>query len=331
MYTTANNEEILVVDGHIHFWDAREQNYKNHYGKTFIDTFWAGHTGMTPAELQYDYEQFLYYGVERAAKDLFEDGHVDYAITLPTDLREFFVNGFNTIEQCSEFHLAYPDKVILNGRMDPRDGKDGLVKLEREHEKWKFKGVKIYTAEWRGNSRGYKLSSKLVKPYMDKCLELGIHIIHIHKGPTIHPLHLDAFDVRDVDHVATDYPDLTFVIDHCGMPRIDDFCFIATQEPNVLGGLALIPSFIHRRPKYFAEMMADLLYFLGPDRLIFGSDYAITSPGWIVEKFMEFEFNDEMAQEAGTQLTLEVKRKLLGLNAAKLYGLAVPEGMGLDS
>ena len=108
------------------------------------------------------------------------------------------------------------------------------------------------------------------------------------------------------------------------MPRIDDFCWIAGQEPNVIGGLALIPSFIHARPKYFAQMLSDLLYFLGPDRLVFGSDYGITSPKWIVEQFMAYEFPDDIAREAGTQLTLEVKRKILGLNAARLYDLPVP-------
>jgi predicted TIM-barrel fold metal-dependent hydrolase len=70
-------------------------------------------------------------------------------------------------------------------------------------------------------------------------------------------------------------------------------------------------------------MMADLLFFLGPDRLIFGSDYGITSPKWIVEQFMAYQFPDELAQEAGTQLTMEVKRKILGLNAAKLYDIEV--------
>jgi predicted TIM-barrel fold metal-dependent hydrolase len=108
------------------------------------------------------------------------------------------------------------------------------------------------------------------------------------------------------------------------MPRIDDFCWIASQEPNVYGGLALIPSFIHARPRYFASMLTDLLWFLGPDRLIFGSDYAITSPKWIVEHFVDFELSEESAREAGTALTLDVKAKILGLNAAKLYGIPVP-------
>ncbi len=325
MYVTQSGEKVFVVDGHTHLWDARPANRRNRYGLCFIESFWGSHVGMTPPEDRWDFERFLHYGVEGAAKDLFEEGYVDVAIMLPTYLHDFFVHGFNTIDQCAALKEAFPDRVILNGRFDPRDGARGLDRLEEDHARWHFKGVKLYTAEWNGVSKGYSLRDDFIAPYMEKCIELGIEIIHVHKGPTIHPLNLDAFDVHDVDYVATAFPDLKFVVDHCGMPRIDDFCWIAGQEPNVYGGLALIPSFIHARPKYFAQMLADLLYFLGPNRLIFGSDYGITSPKWIIEKFMDYEFPDDLAREAQTQLTLDVKRKILGLNAAKLYGLTLPE------
>ena len=323
MYVTETGEQVLVIDGHVHLWDARPANRRNRYGFTFIDSFWGSHVGMTPPERRWEFERFLHYGVDGAVQDLFVDGHVDAAIMLPTYLRDFFVDGFNTVEQCAALKQALPDRIILDGRFDPRDGTEGLERLEAEHARWGFQGVKLYTAEWNGASRGYTLRDDIIAPYMELCRKLGIRNIHVHKGPTIHPLNLDAFDVRDVDYVATAFPDLNFVVDHCGMPRTDDFCWIAGQEPNVYGGLALIPSFIHARPRYFANMLADLLYFLGPDRLIFGSDYGITSPGWIVEKFMAFQFDDETAREAGHELTLDVKRKILGLNAARLYGLDV--------
>ena len=270
------------------------------------------------------WERFLYYGVDGAAKDLFVDGHCDMAIMLPTYLYAFYNKGFNTTEQCSALKDAYPEKVILAGRIDPREGTRGLEQLEADHERWKFRSVKIYTAEWFGDSKGYSLKEDSVGFYMEKCRALGIDIIHIHKGPTIHPLNIDAFDVRDVDDIATAFPDLKFVIDHCGIPRVDEFCWIANQEPNVYGGLSVVSAFIYARPRYFASLMADLLFFLGPDRLIFGTDYGIHSPKWIVEHFANFEFDDEMAREAGTQFTLDVKAKILGLNAARLYDIPVP-------
>jgi len=330
MFRTQSGAEIFVVDTHCHVWDARPENVRNRNGQMFIDTFYGAHKALTPSGQLWTAEQFAYQGAEKAAHDLFVEGFVDVAVMLPVYLNDFFVHGFNTVTQCGALKSMHPDKVVLNGRIDPREGDRGLDQLEKDVEKWGFTGVKLYTGEWNGASRGYTMKDPFVQTYLDKCRELGVHKIHIHKGPTTHPLDYDAFDVRDIDYIATNNPDLTFVIDHCGMPRIDDFCFVAGQEPNVYGGLALVLSYINARPKYFARMMSDLLFWVGPDRLLFGSDYAITSPNWIIEKFMAFEFDDETAQEAGTQLTLDVKRKILGLNAAKLYGIDVPEAQRLD-
>ncbi|WP_421726277.1 amidohydrolase family protein [Bauldia sp.] len=325
MYQTEDGKKLFVVEGHAHLWDARQENRRNRYGTTFIDVFWNGHKGLTPTNQIWPRDRFDYYGVENAAKDLFEDGYCDQAILLPTYLYAFYKHGFNTTEQCSALKEAYPEKVILAGRIDPREGTAGLDQLEADHARWGFRSVKMYTAEWLGDSKGYSLKEDSVHAYLDKCRQLGIDIIHVHKGPTIHPLNMDAFDVHDVDDVATAYPDLKFVVDHCGIPRIDDFCWIANQEPNVYGGLSVVSAFIYRRPRYFAEMMCDLLWFLGPDRLIFGSDYGIYSPKWIVEKFMDFTFDNATAMEAGTQLSLDVKAKILGLNAARLYDIPVPD------
>jgi hypothetical protein len=126
MYVTESGQKVFVVDGHIHLWDARPENRRNRYGLTFIESFWGSHVGMTPDEQRWNFDRFCYYGIEGAAKDLFVDGYVDAAIMLPTNLRDFYVEGFNTIEQCSAFKNAYPEKVVLNGRFDPRDGQKGL-------------------------------------------------------------------------------------------------------------------------------------------------------------------------------------------------------------
>ena len=70
--------------------------------------------------------------------------------------------------------------------------------------------------------------------------------------------------------------------------------------------------------------MANLLFWLGPDKLCFGSDYAIWSPKWLIEKFTAFELPDEVQKETGVNLTLDVKKKILGENAARLYGIDIP-------
>ena len=68
---------------------------------------------------------------------------------------------------------------------------------------------------------------------------------------------------------------LNFIVEHVGLPRLEDFCWIATQEPNVYGGLAVAIPFIHTRPRYFAQIIGELLYWIGEDQILFASDYAL--------------------------------------------------------
>ncbi len=124
-----------------------------------------------------------------------------------------------------------------------------------------------------------------------KCKELGIKNIHVHKGPTIWPLDKDAFDPKDVDIAATDNPELNFIIEHVGLPRIEDFCFMATQEPNVYAGLSVvIGGLMYARPRFFAKVMGELLFWVGEDKMLFGSDYGIWEPKWQIEGFLDWDY-----------------------------------------
>ena len=224
----------------------------------------------------------------------------------------------------------YPDKLIVNGRWDPRDGDAGLKELEEDAKRYGLKGVKLYTAEWRNGSRGWKLTDPEAARFLEKCQELGIVNIHVHKGPTIWPLDKDAFDVSDVDHVATDFPELNFIVEHVGLPRIEDFCFMATQEPNVYAGLAVvIGGLMHARPRFFAKVMGELLFWVGEDKMLWASDYAIWEPKWQVEGFVDWNYPEDEAYSDYPALETEGKKKIMGLNAAALYGVEVPQELQL--
>jgi predicted TIM-barrel fold metal-dependent hydrolase len=313
----------LVADAHIHYWDARQANQANKYGRGFINCFYDYHRNLSPPEYVWPLEKFEHYGEDATMHDLFEVGHVDVAILQPTYLTDFYLNGFNTVEQCAPLKEKHGDRFVLNGAFDPREGERGLERFEALVERYRFKGVKLYTAEWKGDSKGWKLDDPWSLRYLERCRDLGVKNIHVHKGPTIWPLSRDAFDVKDVDDAATAFPELNFIVDHVGLPRLEDFCWIGVQEPNVYGGLAVAMPFMHTRPRYFAQMMGELLYWLGEDRLLFGSDYAIWQPRWLVERFAAFEMPRDMVGEYA-DLTPAIKQKILGLNAARLYDLPVP-------
>ena len=156
-------------------------------------------------------------------RDVFVDGIVDHAIFQPARLAEFYHRGFGQTEEAFGLAQAHPDKLTYNHYWDPRDGENGLDRLRADAERFGLKGVKLYTADWHGESRGLKLTDPMAYRYFEVCREVGIKNIHVHKGPTIRPLDRDAFDVADVDHVATDFTDLNFVVEHCGLPRLEDF------------------------------------------------------------------------------------------------------------
>ena len=92
----------------------------------------------------------------------------------------------------------------------------------------------------------------------------------------------------------------------------------------MFAGLAVALPFIHSRPRYFGEVIAELLFWIGPEKILFGSDYAIWTPKWLVEKLWAFQIPEDISSErGGVQLTDEIKEKILGLNAARLYNIDI--------
>lgn len=318
-----NGEKFYVVDGHVHFWKAGPDNWRNRYGEGFINCFYDYHSNLSPEEWLWPREKFYEYSEQDMIHDLFETGYVDKAIFQPTYLTDFYIDGFNTTEQNGWMTERHPDRFILNSAFDPREGEPGLEIFAEKVRANDTKGVKLYTAEWNGDSKGYKLSDPWAMRYLEAAQELGVRNIHVHKGPTIWPLNRDAFDVKDVDEAATAFPELNFIVEHVGLPRLEDFCWVAVQEPNVYGGIAVALPFIHTRPRYFAKIIGELLYWLGEDKILFGSDYAIWSPKWLIEALVDFEMPEDMISEYG-EVTMDAKRKILGLNAARLYDIEVP-------
>lgn len=320
-----DGEDVFVLDSHVHHWDASKENIIHEGGEQFIQCFYDYHTAFTPEERVWDIDEYRKYSADRMVRDLFRDGHADMAIFQPTYLNEFYEDGFNTIEDNAGLTDEYPERFVLNGRFDPREGKAGLEELERQKEVHDIQGVKLYTAEWRGDSKGWRLDSEESFDYLEKCSELGIKNIHAHKGPTIRPLNRDAFDVADVDDAATSFPELNFIVEHVGFPRFNDFAHIGAEETNVYGGLAVVAPMAYARPRKFGEIIGELLFWVGEDNILFGSDYALWEPEWVVEAVMDAELTPEQRDEFGVELTHDVKKKIMGENAAELYDIDIEE------
>jgi len=78
-----------------------------------------------------------------------------------------------------------------------------------------------------------------------------------------------------------------------------------------------------RRPLEAAHVLGKLLVAVGPDNLVWGTDSIwYGTPQTQIEAFRAFEITQEYQEHFGyPALTPELKRKILGVNGATLYGV----------
>jgi hypothetical protein len=76
-------------------------------------------------------------------------------------------------------------------------------------------------------------------------------------------------------------------------------------------------------PTVLAHLMGQLLYYMGSDHIVFGSDSPwYGGPQWQIEALWRFQIPDEIRERWDyPQITERDKRRILGLNSARLYGL----------
>jgi hypothetical protein len=76
-------------------------------------------------------------------------------------------------------------------------------------------------------------------------------------------------------------------------------------------------------PTVWAHMIGQLLYYMGEDNIVFGSDSMwYGGPQWQIEALWRYQIPEQIADKWDyPQLTYAAKRKILGLNSARLYGL----------
>ena len=114
-----------------------------------------------------------------------------------------------------------------------------------------------------------------------------------------------------------------------GVPDISwttEMALLAAPFKNVYAEIGTtFASTVITFPTVCAHILGQLLKFMGEDRIVFGSDAVwYGSPQWQIEALWRFRIPEAMRRRYGyPELTPRVKRKILGLNSARLYALPV--------
>jgi hypothetical protein len=99
--------------------------------------------------------------------------------------------------------------------------------------------------------------------------------------------------------------------------------------PNVYSELGTtFASSVITFPSVCAHILGQGLKFFGEDRIVFGSDSVwYGAPQWQIEAMWRFQIPDQFRKQFGyPELTETAKRKILGLNNARLYGIRNVDG-----
>jgi hypothetical protein len=193
----------------------------------------------------------------------------------------------------------------------------------------------------------FALIEKLYQKVKDK--KPGFKNICVHKGLAPGPPDPKRGHPGDMPKAAKDWPNLNFITYHAciqpafflydslqevksgktreGVPDISwttEYAVRVAPFHNVYAEIGTTwASSVVTFPTVAAHIMGQLMKFMGPDRIVFGSDSVwYGSPQWQIDALWRFQIPEEMRKKYGyPELTPSAKRKILGLNSAKLYGI----------
>ena len=158
-------------------------------------------------------------------------------------------------------------------------------------------------------------------------------------------LEYDYSSPRDMGPAARANPDLTFLVYHGGFeggvaegaynaadPKGVDRLIKSHQdagfrpnEGNLYAEMGSLWRYFMSRPDEAAHVMGKLLKYFGEERILWGTDSIwYGSPQDQIQAFRTFRISDEFQERFGyPALSAEAKRRIFGLNGARVYGIDI--------
>ncbi len=229
--------------------------------------------------------------------------------------------------------------VLIQGHATPTTGAlpAALDAMAATAAQFEIAAWKAYTHE----GPSWRLDDDVGNAFCDQVRALGQRIICVHKG-----LGPAAASPVDVGPAAANHPDLTFCIYHSGFEAaVTEGEYPGDEAGAAAGGVDRLIASLHgagigaggnvyaelgstwwnliQRPDEAAHVLGKLLVALGPDNILWGTDSIwYGSPQGQIEAFRAFEITPEYQERYGyPALTADVKARILGLNAARVYGI----------
>jgi len=242
--------------------------------------------------------------------------------------------------------LAGSQRMLAHGLATPQLGSADLEFMAMQAESLKIDAWKCYTGSCpKGFERGWWMNDEEVAyPMLELARKLNIKRICVHKGLPLGPVP-EYNHPKDLINAAKDFPDLDFLVYHSGfktsssieevfartgeIPWTTEFCRMKRKEPKLsniymeLG--STFAQLVTAHPLICAHLIGQIIEAFGVDHVLWGTDSIwYGTPQWQIEAFRRFQVPDQLVEKYRYQpLTRDVKAKVFGLNAARVFGLDV--------
>jgi predicted TIM-barrel fold metal-dependent hydrolase len=248
--------------------------------------------------------------------------------------------------------LAGSQRVLSHGLLRPNLGKKELEEMERQVKKLKIDAWKMYTGAELGEKAWRMDDEKVAYPFWERTKKLGIKNLCVHKGLPLGAFNEKACTPFDLEKAAKDHPDLNFIVYHSGfrgfgwlargtgekvpgpkikgpqeIPWISDILRILKNNPKIKNIYFELGSTFHITSMYAPEMcmhmLGQMIQVAGADHILWGTDSIWGgSPKGQIERLRRLKIKDRLIEKYKyPQLTDRIKEQILGLNAAKLFGI----------
>jgi len=237
--------------------------------------------------------------------------------------------------------LAASERTLIQAMIDPAAPagyQTALDTLDRQVQENGARAIKCYTGTSAPGGQWRMDDESIAYPMLEKARQMGIKLINVHKGlPGLggnDPMYVATDDLAQAIH---DFPDLKFCAYHSGYfpadlgygQGIDGFIQMAGTLPvrdrrrlYAEIGSTFAMTFL-QSPEAAAHLVGRLLRTLRSRNVLWGTDSIWWgSPQWQIDAFKSLQIPASMQEQYGyPALTTAVKKRILGLNAARLYGL----------
>jgi predicted TIM-barrel fold metal-dependent hydrolase len=246
--------------------------------------------------------------------------------------------------------LTHSRRMMSHGLFSPDLGTRNLENMHRQAESLKIDAWKGYTGQGLGADKdGWWMDDeKIAYPALEYTRDkLKIRNICLHKGLAIGVFNEGHCHPRDMVKVSKDFPELNFLIYHSGLktvedalpaaedgfrknpyvPWVSDLCDYRRKNAymtNVYMELGTsFGTMVVTHPMLGAHVLGMIIQAFGDDHVLWGTDSIWWgSPQWQIEAMRRIEMPELLMKQFGyAPLTPEVKAKIFGLNAARLYGV----------